>query len=74
MYIYTYHQNNTCDIKWAHLVELCEKALGNTGLYIGKLTREHLNLTSYSRVNVRLAAQVYVMTCLFLLYYHCVLD
>ena len=43
------------------MVELCEKTVANTGLYIGnKLTREHLNLTSYSRMNVRLAAQVYM--------------
>ena len=40
------------------MVELAEKATSNTGLYINKLTREHLILTSYSRMNVRLAAQV----------------
>ena len=58
------YQNNGCEIKWAHLVELCEKTVANTGLYIGNLKREHLNLTSYSRMNVRLAAQVCI--CLFL--------
>ena len=45
--------NVCCEIKWAHLVELCEKAVVNIGLYIGdNLKREHLNLTSYSRMNV----------------------
>ena len=30
--------------------ELCEKTVADTGLYIGKkLTREHIQLTSYSR-------------------------
>lgn len=54
-------QNQGCDIKWAHIVELSEKAVANTALYVGKnLTREHLNLTSYSRMNVRLAAQVLI--------------
>jgi len=52
-------QNNGGEIKWSHLVELAEKSTSNAGLYIGnKLTREHLNLTSYSRMNVCLAAQV----------------
>ena len=53
-------QNQGCDIKWAHIVELSEKAMTNTALYVGNnLKREHLNLTSYSRMNVRLAAQVF---------------
>ena len=41
-------------------MELNEKAVDKSGLYIvgGHLKREHLNLTSYSRMNVRLAAQV----------------
>ena len=48
-------QNQGYDIKWAHIVELSENAVD-----VGKhLTREHLNLTSYSRMNVRLAAQVF---------------
>lgn len=52
-------QNDGHEIKWAHLVELCEKSVADTGLYIGKkLTREHVQLTSYSRMNVLLAAQV----------------
>ena len=45
-------------------MELCEKTITNSGLYIrNKLTREHLNLTSYSRMNVRLAAQVCILVC-----------
>ena len=52
-------QNSGGEIKWSHLVELAEKSTSNTGLYIGnKLTKEHLKLTSYSRMNVCLAAQV----------------
>ena len=40
-------------------MELAEKSSSDSGLYIGKkLTREHLKLTSYSRMNVRLAVQV----------------
>ena len=55
-------QNQGCDIKWAHIVELSEKVVADTALYVGKnLTREHLNLTSYSRMNVRLAAQVFTI-------------
>lgn len=47
------------EIKWAHMVELAEKMTADSGLHIGKkLTREHIVLTSYSRMNVRLAAQV----------------
>ena len=50
---------NECDIKWHHLVSLYEKTQCDSGLYIGnKLKLEHLKLTSYSRMNVRLAAQV----------------
>ena len=39
---------------------LSEKAVDKLGLYIvvKHLKREHLNLTSYSCMNVRLAAQV----------------
>ena len=45
--------------KWFHLVELAEKSMSESGLYIGKkLTTEHVRLTSYSRMNVHLAAQV----------------
>jgi len=41
------------------MVELAEKITAESGLYIGKkLTREHIVLISYSRMNVRLAAQV----------------
>ena len=44
---------------WYHLVKLYERTQSETGLYIGKrLKLEHLKLTSYSKMNVRLAAQV----------------
>lgn len=46
------------------MVELCEKTVTDSGLYIGnKLTCEHLNLTSYSHMNVHLAAQVCIYVC-----------
>lgn len=42
-----------------HLIRLYEKIREESGLYIGnKLKFEHVKLTSYSRMNVRLAAQV----------------
>ena len=51
-------------------MELYEKAVANTGLYVGKhLTREHVNLTSYSRMNVRLAAQVFTRTHTHIIYH-----
>jgi len=51
--------NDGHEIKWAHLLELHEKTIADTGLYIGnKLAREQIQLTSYSRMNVRPAAQV----------------
>ena len=50
------------EIKWAHLIELNEKAVDKSGLCIvgSHLKREHPSLTSYSHMNVRLAAQVCV--------------
>ena len=52
-------ENNGKEIKWSQLIELMEKSSVNSGLYIGrKLTREHVVLTSYSRMTVLLAAQV----------------
>ena len=59
-------QNNGGEIKWAHLIELAEKATSNTGLYINKLTIEHLILTLYSRMEVRLAAQYIILSWLML--------
>ena len=42
-----------------YLIQLVEKSQAVSGLYIGnKIKREHLHLTSYSRMNVRLAVQV----------------
>ena len=56
-------QNQGCDVKWACIVGLSEKVVAYTSLYNGKnLMREHLNLTSYSHVNVSLAAQVCIYT------------
>ena len=61
-------QNRGGEIKWAHLIELAEKATSATGLYFGnKLTREHLILISYSRMNVRLAANI---LCILYTYIH----
>ena len=55
------YQNNGSEIKWSHLVELAEISAADSGLYIGKkLSREHLALTSYSRMTVRLAVQVVI--------------
>ena len=52
-------QINGEHILWAHLHQLCDKCQAESGLYIGnKLRHEHLSLTSYSKMNVRLAAQV----------------
>ena len=56
-----------------HLITLHEKTIADSSIYIGrKLTREHLMLTLYSRMNVRLAAQVmltYATMFMFLPYY-----
>jgi hypothetical protein len=46
-------------ILWKHLIDVYERSRSESGLYIGKkLKLEHVKLTSYSRMNVRLAAQV----------------
>jgi hypothetical protein len=46
-------------ILWKHLVDVYEKSPTESGLYIGnKLKLEHVKLHPYSRMNVRLAAQV----------------
>lgn len=52
-------QNNGKEIKWSHIVELAEKSVADSGMYLAKkLSREHIVLTSYSRMTVRLAVQV----------------
>ena len=54
------------------MVELAEKAIADSGLHIGKkLTREHIVLTSYSRMNVRLAAQVSILNNYTVFKLHC---
>ena len=46
-------------MKWSHIVELAEKSVADSGMYLAKkLSREHIVLTSYSRMTVRLAVQV----------------
>ena len=49
-------------IRWEHICKLYEKNLGsdeNCGVsMIHKLTLEHINLTSFSKMRVDLAAQV----------------
>ena len=53
------HQVEGHEIKWYHLIMLYEKTQCKSGLYIGnKLKLDHMKLNSYSRMNVRLAAQV----------------
>ena len=49
---------------WRQLQDLFRKTHSESGLYIGnKLTREHVYLTSYSRMRVDLAAQVRLYVC-----------
>ena len=39
---------------------LCAETQTNSGLYVGRrLTYEHVNLTSFSKMKVNLAAQVF---------------
>ena len=53
---------------WSHLDNLYRKSQTKSGLYIGKkLTRDHIHLTSYSRMRVDLAAEVrygYIYICI----------
>jgi hypothetical protein len=62
MYIANYCiQRNGQFILWAHLHRVFEQTHCETGLYTSKLKAEHLNLTSYSKMRVDLAAQVYII-------------
>lgn len=46
-------------IVWDHLIQLAKQCQPDSGLYIGrKIKHEHLHLTSYSRMSVKLATQV----------------
>ena len=52
-------QRNGKHILWDHLHHLQRFTQADSGLYIGRrLTYEHLNLTSFSKMKVNLGAQV----------------
>ena len=56
-------QNNGKEMEWRHIQDLYEKvtntAIASNGIsLLPKLKQEHINLTSYSRMRVDLAAQV----------------
>ena len=59
---YLFVQCNDQPIKWQFIREVYEQNLGsssNVGVsMVQKLTLEHLNLTSFSKMRVDLAAQV----------------
>ena len=53
-------------ISWAHLQELVNKSRQSSGLsLLKKITKEHLQLDSYSRMRVNLAAQVGILLTAF---------
>ena len=55
-------QRNGKYILWNHLKYLSDHTQSDSGLFIGRrLTYEHLNLTSFSKMKVNLAAQVYIV-------------
>ena len=59
-----YIQNNGKYILWSHLKTIHKEMQSDTGLYIGKrLTLQHVELTSFSRMRVDLAAQVSTSQC-----------
>ena len=51
-------QRNGKFISWAHLQELVNKSRQSSVLSLLKITKEHSQLDSYSRMRVNLAAQV----------------
>ena len=55
-------QNNGHDISWKHLEDLYQDDMGKgSGVTIvPKLKREHIKLTSFSKMRVDLAAQVHI--------------
>lgn len=58
-YVITYMQCNGKEISWTHLMTLYERNRSDSGLVLcPKLKFEHLNLTSFSKMRVDLAAQV----------------
>ena len=57
--MYCILQNNGKLILWSHVRTIQEEIQSDSGLYVGKLLKpEHINLTSFSRMRVDLAAQV----------------
>ena len=52
-------------ISWQHICQLYERNLGSTNncgvSMVYKLTLEHINLTSFSKMRVDLAAQVFML-------------
>lgn len=65
-------QRNGQFLLWKHLRDLYEKTSGmavrSKGLsLLPKLKLEHINLASYSRMRVDLAAQVFKYSCWFIL-------
>lgn len=53
-------QRNGKHTLWEHLRYLQTYTQAESGLFIGtRLTHEHINLTSYSKMKVNLAAQVH---------------
>ena len=61
-------QINNHFISWQHLVDLYHQHQGDNNLTSGlsilrKIKREHVHLTSYSKMRVDLAAQVIVSHC-----------
>ena len=49
---------NGCNILWSHISQLYFEDAACDLKYFPKLTRDHIGLTPYSVMNVRLAAQV----------------
>ena len=61
---YTFTKNNGKHILWEHLCHLHAYTQAESGLYVGhRLTYEHVHLTSYSKMKVNLAAQVFIYNC-----------
>lgn len=57
---------------WDHLRVLCKETQAQSGSYVGrKLTYEHVNLTSFSKMKVNLAVQVHFIYFMYM-YLHIV--
>ncbi len=65
IYVVLFPQNNGV-ITWKVIQDLYNQRIGMHGFYLTKLTREHVELTTFSKMKVRLAAQVsYNFECIF---------